>query len=115
MFIGFANFYQRFLWNFSKIVILLTLLLKTTISLDFVLKAFKANDMEVVEISDRANETLVNLSKNNKSKNLTCMPNIGATVELNFSIPNIKKAFNQLKLAFIKVLILKHFDLKSYI
>ena len=43
------------------------------------------------------------------------MPNIGATKEPNFLTSNAKKAFNQLRLAFIKAPILQHFDLKSYI
>ena len=49
---------------------------------------------------------IVNLSKNNKSRKLTCILNIGAMKEPNFLIPNTKKAINQLWLAFIKTLIL---------
>ena len=41
------------------------------------LKAFKTNDNEIVEVDDRANGTVVNLSKNKKYRNLTCVPNIG--------------------------------------
>ena len=43
------------------------------------------------------------------------MPNIGATEKPNFLTPNIKKAFNHLRLAFIKALIFQHFDLKNHI
>ena len=43
------------------------------------------------------------------------VPNIGATGEPNFLIPDTKKAFNNLRLAFIKALILRHFDLESHI
>ena len=43
------------------------------------------------------------------------MRNIGATKKLIFIISNAKKAINYLKQAFIKALILQHFDLKYYI
>ena len=43
------------------------------------------------------------------------MPNIGATGKPNFLTPNAKKAFNQLRLAFIKAPILQHFDLENHI
>ena len=43
------------------------------------------------------------------------MLNIGATGEPNFLTPNVKKAFNYLRLAFIKAPILRHFDLESYV
>ena len=43
------------------------------------------------------------------------MPNIGVTEEPNFLTPNAKKAFNHLRLAFIKTPILQHFDLESHI
>ena len=180
MFIGFANFYQRFIQGFSRIAALLTLLLKATGSSNLVSKAFKvddnevvgfgaplisplkatrssnlvpkafkaddnevvgfdapltsplkatglsnltpkaftANDNEVVGVDGRANETVVNSSiqsKNEKSRNLTRVPNIGAMGEPNFLNFNAKKAFNHLRLAFIKAPILRHFDLKSHI
>ena len=43
------------------------------------------------------------------------MPNIGATGKPNFLIPNAKTAFNYLRLTFIEVLTLRHFDLESHI
>ena len=57
----------------------------------------------------------MNLSKNNKSKNLTYMSNIAATEEPILLTSNVKKAFNYLRKAFIKVLIIWHFDLKNHI
>ena len=112
MFIGFPNFYWRFIQDFSRIAASFTSLLKTTRSSDkLTLKTFGTNDNKVVGGgSGRANETVVNLSKNNKSRNLSCIPNIGATKKLNFLTPNAKKAFNYLWLAFIKAPILEHFD-----
>ena len=102
MFIDFANFYQRYIQGFSRIATLLTLLLKATGSSDLALKVFRADNNEVVRVGGRANRTVVNLSKNKKSRNLTRVPNIGATEEPNFLILNAKKALNYLRLAFIK-------------
>ena len=81
-------------------------------------KIFRINDNEVVEVNKKVNKTVVNLFnklKNNKSKNLTCIPNIWAMRKSIFQTFNAKKTFNHLKQAFIKALILWHFDLKSHI
>ena len=79
-------------------------------------KAFKADNNKVVDDDDgKANRTVVNVSKNEKSKKLTRMLNIRVMSELNFLIPNAKKIFNHLQLAFIKAPILQHFDLKIHI
>ena len=117
MFIGFANFYQRFIQGFSIIATPLTFLLKTTgSSEESASKAFRADGNEVVGGgSGRANGMVVNLSKNEKSRNSTRVPNIGATGEPNFLTPDAKKAFNHLRLAFIEAPILRHFDLESHI
>ena len=91
-------------------------MLKTTESSEkSVSRAFKTDDNEVVEIGSKTNGTVVNLSKNKKSRNLTHVSNIGATRESNFLTFATKKAFNHLGLAFIKALILRHFDLESHI
>ena len=112
MFIGFTNFYQRFIRGFTRITVLLTSILKIIrSSKELASKTFKINNNEVVGGgNDRANETI-----KNSFRNLTHVLNIEATEELNFLTPNIKKAFNYLRLAFIKAPILRHFDLKSYI
>ena len=102
LFIGFANFYQCFIQSFSKIAAFLPLLLKTTGLLDLASKTFKVNDDKIAGVDNKANKTAVNLSKNEKSRKLTCVPNIEAIGEPNFLNPNIKKAFNHLQLAFIK-------------
>ena len=68
VFIGFANFYQRFTQGFSRIATLLTSLLKTTgLSKESAPKLFRADNNEVVEVGSRVNEIVVNLSKNKKS------------------------------------------------
>ena len=101
MFIGFANFYWRFIQNFSRITALFIFLLKTTKLSKLALKAFKIDDDKIVGgDSKRTNKTVVNLFKKT-----TCVLNIGATNEPFFLILNAKKAFNQLRLAFIKFLI----------
>ena len=70
LFIGFANFYQRFIWDFNRIVVLLTFLLKTIVLLKLALKAFKADNNKVVsDDSSRDNETVVNLSKKKNLEN----------------------------------------------
>ena len=108
VFIGFTSFYQHFIQNFSKIATLLIFLLKTTeSSKKLASKAFRADDNKVVGDSGRrANETMVDLSKNKKSRNLMHMPNIGAIEEPNFLSFNGKKTFNYLRFAFIKAPIL---------
>ena len=78
-------------------------------------KAFTADDNKIVGVGGRANEIVVNLSKNEKSRNSTHVPNIGATKKPNFLTFNTKKAFKHLRLAFIKALILRYFDLESHI
>ena len=112
VFIGFANFYWRFIWGFSKIIVPLTFMLKTSGSSEkSAPKTFKANDNEIVGgDGGRANETV-----KNSSRKLTHMPNIGTTRELNFLTLDVKKAFNYLQLAFIKAPIFWHFDPKSHI
>ena len=85
-------------------------MLKTTgLSKELALKTFKADKDEVVDGSD-GSKTVRNLSKKS-----TRVPNIGAIGELNFLTPNAKKAFNHLRLAFIKAPIFRYFDLESYI
>ena len=80
------------------------------------LKAFKIDNNKIVNINgNRANKIVINLFKNKKSKNLIYISNIGAIKKPNFLIFDAKKTFNYLQLAFIKALILQHFDLKSYI
>ena len=97
IFIGFANFYWRFIQNFSKIALSFIFLLKITESLDSFSKTFKIDDDEIVNRSNsRIYEIIVNLSKNNKFRKSMHMPNIGAIGESNFLTLNAKKTFNYL-------------------
>ena len=59
---------------------------------------FKANDNKVVgNNNSKTNEIIVNLSKNNKSRNSIYISNIKAIEELIFLTLNAKKTFNYLK------------------
>ena len=83
---------------------------------ELVLKTFRANNNEVVGSGGgKADETVVNLLKNKKSRKSTHMPNIGAIKKPNFPTPDAKKAFNHLRLAFIKAPIFRYFDLENHI
>ena len=85
-------------------------MLKTTgSSEESALKTFRVDDNKVVGGGDSSKTV------RNSSKKSTRMPNIGATREPNFLTLDAKKAFNHLKLAFIKAPILRHFNLESYI
>ena len=97
VFISFIIFYCCFIQNLNKITALLISPLKPTRSSDLISKAFRVNQNKVVRVDSRANETVVNLSKNNKCKNLTYLPNIRAIRETIFLIYKAKKAFNHLK------------------
>ena len=77
-----------------------------------------AGNNEVVESADsKTNKKIIDSfkSKNNKSEKLTHMPNIEAIKKLIFLTLDAKKTFNYLRQAFIKALILQHFNLKCYI
>ena len=109
VFIGFANFYWRFIRDLSRITVPLTLMLKTTGSSD---STHRDNDNEVVGGGDDKN-----LSKSKKSKNAKSgiQTHIGATGEPTFLTSDTREAFNQLKQAFTKAPILQHFDPECHI
>ena len=108
VFIGFPNFYWRFIQGFSKIAALLTLMLKTTGLLDSALRRLEANGDEVI----RSDHDDRNLSKSKKSKNVKSeiLMHIEAIRKPMFLTFGARKAFNQLKQAFTKAPILQYFD-----
>ena len=67
-------------------------------------KPWKVNNNKVVDSCNRANKTIVILSHNNKSGNLTYIPNIKAIRKSIFLTFDNKKIFNHLKEAIIKAL-----------
>ena len=109
VFIGFANFYQQFIQGFSRIAAPFILMLKTTRSWNSAPR-LGADNNEFVGGGGKANDK--NLSKSKKSKNVKSgvQTRLGATGESTFLTPNARKAFNQLRQAFIKAPILWHFD-----
>ena len=84
-FIGFANFYRQFIWNFSAIAGPLTSMLKTSPRP----KTFKSTK-----------KNIVNITPNNPASFLT---------------KKAKKSFQKLKKAFCEEPILQHFDISKLI
>ena len=107
VFLGFANFYRRFIQGFSKIAGPLTSMLRTTRSAENSPSSM-AEDAEVDSIGgggDREDETVERSPLTSKNSN-------GAT---GYLTPDAKRAFTQLRQAFTKAPILRHFDLECHI
>ena len=68
VFLGFANFYRRFIQGFSKIAAPLTSMLKTTVSLQVLIadKVLAADEVDGVEGGDESIEKYEKLSKTGK-------------------------------------------------
>ena len=94
VFIGFANFYQRFIQGFNKIAIPLTSMLKTTRSSNSTPR-LGVNDDEVLRGGGKADDR--NLSKKPKNAKSGIQTRIRATEKPTFLIPSVKEAFNQLR------------------
>ena len=110
VFIGFANFYQRFIKGFSRIAAPLTAILKTTGS--SVASASRVNDDEVVG-GVGAVSWLDASRKLGKSKSRTKHGHLGNSnnsEEPKFLISDAREAFNRLRQAFTKAPFLWHFD-----
>ena len=108
VFIGFANFYQRFIKGFSKIAAPLTAILKTT-GLS-VASASRVDDGEVV---GGRGAGWTNASK--KSAKSKKMKSVHDSEEPKFLTSKAKEAFNRLKQTFTKASILQHFDPECHI
>ena len=105
VFIGFPNFYWRFIRDFNKRVKPLISILRTIRSSDL---PQRDNNDEVVEAGNNDK----NLTKSKRSKNVnsgiqTCIKATGKSI---FLTPDAKEAFNQFKQVFTKALILWYFD-----
>ena len=109
IFLGFANFYQRFVQSFSKIAGPLTSMLRTssvTRSLKNSLLSMNVAEVDKVVVGgggDRKDETV----ERSLSKNLN-----GATVYL---IPDARQAFTKLRKRFTKAPILRDFNSECHI
>ena len=106
VFLGFANFYRRFIQGFSKIAGPLTSMLRTTQSAEN-LSSLMAEDAEVGGVGGGNCE-----DKKVKRSSLTFKNSNGA---IGYLTPNAKQAFTQLRQAFTKALILRHFDPECHI
>ena len=115
VFIGFANFYRRFIKGFSRIAASLTAMLKTTGS--SVASASRLDDNEVISGGGAVNWSDA-LRKSAKSKSRTKSGNLGNSNDLEerkFLTSNAKEAFNRLRQAFTKAPIFRHFDPECHI
>ncbi len=133
MFLGFANFYQRFIQNFSKIAASLTLMLQTTS--DEILSiqtteneknqdAPASTDSGGVDGNIKNLSTARKLAKSKKPKltkpkksDLIKAQNFAKanSFETDFLTPKAKKVLIYLWKAFTKTLILRRFDLEYHI
>ena len=129
VFLGFANFYRRFIQGFSRIAAPLTSMLKTTGSTGSVASPEETKDgvggnsvVDVVGGGEATNLTKgKNLAKTTKFKILVkskshdfpkSRPEEAGT---GFLTPEARLAFTQLRQAFVKAPILYHFNLESHI
>ena len=109
VFIGFANFYRRFIKGFSRIAALLTAMLKTTGS--SVASASRIDDGEVVGSRGPGRSDTSRKSAKSKSRSKSGhLGNNNNLEECKFLTPNAREAFNRLRQAFIKAPILRHFN-----
>ena len=106
MFIGFTNFYRRFIQGFSKIAALFTSILKTSLWPAAVLPATTVDNSEVIKKSGRNKE---------KSAKSDFTKPVRRAEEPSFLTPDARRAFTQLRQAFTEALILRHFDPERHI
>ena len=66
IFLGFANFYQRFIQGFNKIVVLLTAMLKTTKSFDKLVSGKNIGSRSASSINDNSRLTFQRNNGNNE-------------------------------------------------
>ncbi len=131
VFLGFANFYKRFIQNFSKIVVPLTSILQTTNDETMSIQATrnkKNQDAPTSTDGDGIGESFENLSttiklaKSKKSKltkskksDLSKANFAKVNSRTDFLTSGAKKAFIYLQKAFTKASILRYFDPEYYI
>ena len=115
VFIGFANFYWRFIKACSRIAAPLSAILKTT-GLS-VASASRVGDNKVVDSGGAVGRSDVS-RKSVRAKSRTKsghLDNSDDLEEYKFLTSNAREAFNRLRQAFTKAPILRHFDPECYI
>ena len=115
VFLGFANFYRRFIQGFSKIAALLTSMLKMSPTPTSITQKLM-NLIDEFGRGDRG-ENEARTSASTKGPNRADYPSsdyVSYTVS-NYLTPDAKKAFDQLCQAFTEAAILQHFNPEQYI
>ena len=125
VFLGFANFYCCFIQGFSRIAVPLTSMLRmsltpTTQKLMNLVDEFDKGDRGENEARKTSASTkrlteADYLSSNHVSHAVSNIVSNSAKNVSNYLTPDAKKAFDQLRQAFTKALILQHFDPERYI
>ena len=106
VFIGFANFYQRFIQDFSKIAAPLTSMLKTSLQLAGALPATTVDNSKVIRSSG---------GNKGKSAKSDFIKPVRRAEEPSFLTPDARRAFTQLRQAFTEAPILRYFNPERHI
>ena len=122
VFLGFANFYKRFIRNFSKIVTLLTLMLQTT---NKEALSTQATENKKNQDTSASANSVGGRGVDGDIKNLSFVVKLAKSkkpifVKFNssgtdFFTIRVKKAFIHLRKAFIKAPIFRYFNLERHI
>ena len=131
MFLGFANFYTKFIRNFNRIIALLTFIFwRTNKQIEDEAQSTQFGNPDALDAASRIDRsgvsesiknlsTVVNLAKSKKSKltkpKNSDISNLKANSRTDFLISGAKKAFIYLQKTFIEVLIFIYFDPERHI
>ena len=108
VFLGFTNFYQRFIQNFSKIAKQLTSILRTSSVTKSSKNLLLSIDVaEIDEVGGGGSDRQDKMVKRSPSKN--------SNKAMGYLTPNARQVFTQLRQTFTKAPILQHFDLECHI
>ena len=110
VFLDFANFYQRFIQSFSKIIEPLTSTLKISSTTRLSKNSLLSINMAKVDKTD------VGVGGGEyKDETVGRLPSKNSNRAIGYLTSDARQAFTQLRQAFTKVLILQHFDPECYI
>ena len=109
VFLGFANFYQRFIQSFSKIAGPLTSMLRTSSATRSSKNLLLSLDLAEVD------EVGVGGGGDRKDKTVGRSPSKNLNRAIGYLTPNARRAFTQLRQAFTEAPILRHFDPECHI
>ncbi len=122
VFLGFANFYRRFIQGFSRLAALFTSMLKTTSAAG---PAKQEHSGQVIQMEDQGEKELAQKSrkgqKRTKSKKWIRAKKAKAFRAKNlgqsgsFLTADVRRAFTELRQSFLEAPILNHFDPERHI